>query len=91
MTRASLNPAIFCRWPFSAISQQSQTRGLGDGGRPGRAAEFATDIRDVAVNGMRAQHELLCDLTITETARHGGEDLALATGQQNRVALTRLG
>ena len=32
--RASLDAAIFRRWPVPATSQQSETRGLGDGGRP---------------------------------------------------------
>jgi hypothetical protein len=35
----------------------------------------------VAVNGVRAQHELLCDLAIAETASDAGEDLTLTTGQ----------
>jgi len=34
MVRASLNAAIFRRWPNPAISQESETRGLCDGGRP---------------------------------------------------------
>ena len=34
MVRASLKAAIFRGWPVSAISEESETRGLGDGGRP---------------------------------------------------------
>jgi hypothetical protein len=34
MVRASLGAAIFCRWPVPAISQEPETRGLRDGGRP---------------------------------------------------------
>ena len=55
---ASLNTAIFRGWPFLATSQEPETRGLGDGGRPRRATELAAYVRDVAVHGMRAQHEL---------------------------------
>jgi len=40
--------------------------------------ELAAYVRDVAVHGMRAQHELLRDLAIAETARDAGQDLALA-------------
>ncbi len=75
---ASLNTAIFRGWPFLATSQEPETRGLGDGGRPRRATELAAYVRDVAVHGMRAQHELLRDLAIAETARDAGQDLALA-------------
>ena len=64
IVRASLGAAIFRRWPLPAISQESETRGLRDGGRPRGATQLAADVRDVAVNGMRAQHELLCDLAI---------------------------
>ena len=39
---------------------------------------------------MRAQHELLCDLAIAETARDAGEDLTLTTGQQDRLRLARM-
>ena len=39
---------------------------------------------------MRAQHELLCDLAIAETARDAREDLTLTTGQQDRLRLARL-
>ena len=55
---ASLNTAIFRGWPFLATSQEPETRGLGDGGRPRRATELAAYVRDVAVHCMRAQHEL---------------------------------
>ena len=34
MVRASLDAAIFGRWPVPATSQESETRGLRDGGRP---------------------------------------------------------
>jgi predicted solute-binding protein len=61
------------------MSQESKTGGLGDGGGPRRATQLAADVRDVAVHGMRTQEQLLCDLAIAETARHAGEDLALAT------------
>ena len=75
---ASLNPAIFRRWPFPVGSQQSEPRGFGDGGRARRATELAANVRDVAVNGVRAEHQLLGDLAIAETACHLGEHLALA-------------
>ena len=78
--RASLDAAIFRRWPFPATSQKTETRGLRDGGSPGGATQLAADVRDVAVNGMRAQCELLRDLAIAETARDAREDLSLATG-----------
>ena len=39
---------------------------------------------------MRAQHELLCDLAIAETARDAGENLTLTTGQQGRLRLARM-
>jgi len=39
---------------------------------------------------MRAQHELLGDLAIAETARDTGEDLTLTTGQQDRLRLARI-
>ena len=39
---------------------------------------------------MRAQHEMLCDLAIAETARDAGEDLLLTTGQQDRLRLARM-
>ena len=78
MKRASLNSAIFGRWPLSAISQESEPRRFCDGGRPGCAAELAADVRDVAVNGVRAQLELLRDFAVPETVRNAGEDLALA-------------
>jgi hypothetical protein len=85
---ASLEAAIFCKWPFSAISQESETRGLCDGRRSRGATELAANVRDVAVNGMRTQHQLLCDLTIAETPCHAGENLTLTFGQQDllRVA-----
>jgi hypothetical protein len=90
MVRASLGAAIFCGWPVPAISQESETRGLGDGGRPGGATQLAPDVRDVAVNGMRAQHELPCDLAIAAAARDAGEDLALTTGQRDRLRPARM-
>src|SRR5262245_27794701 len=70
--RASLSAAIFHGWPVPAISQQSEARGLRDGGRPRGAAQLAADVGDVAVHGMRAQHELLGDLVVAETARDAG-------------------
>ena len=44
----------------------------------------------MTVNGMRAQHELLCDLAIAETARDAGEDLTLTAGHQDRLRLARM-
>jgi hypothetical protein len=61
----------------AATSQQAETRSLRDRGRPGRAAELGTDVRDVPVHGVRAQHELLGDFTVTESAGNAGEDFAL--------------
>jgi len=93
MVRASLKAAIFRRWPVSAIraiSQESETRGLGHGGRPRRAPQLAPDVRDVAVNRVRAQHQLPCDLAITETPRDAGEDLALSIRQRDGPRPARL-
>jgi hypothetical protein len=33
MVRASLGAAIYRRWPFPAMSQETETRSLRDGGR----------------------------------------------------------
>jgi len=88
--RASLGAAIFRRWPVPATSQESETRGLRDGGRSRGATQLAPDVRDVPVNGMRAQHELPGDLAIAETARDAGEDLTLTTGQQVRLRFARM-
>lgn len=71
--------ALFGYAARTSMSEQSETRGLGDGGRPRRAAELAADVRDVAVHGMRTQQELLRDLAIAETAGDTREDLGLAT------------
>jgi len=84
---ASLEAAIFRRWPIPATSQKSETRGFRDGGRPRGATQLAADVRDVAVNGMRAQYQLLCDLAIAQTTRYAGEDLTLTTGQQDLLRL----
>ena len=93
MVRASLKAAIFRGWPvlaIRAISQEPETRGLGHGGRPRRAPQLAPDVRDVAVNRMRAQHQLPCDFAIAETARDAGEDLALTIGQRDGPRPARL-
>lgn len=83
IARASLEAAIFHRWPFPATSQESETRGLSDGGRPRGATQLAADVRNVPVNGMRAQHQLLRDLAIAQAPRDAGEDLTLTNGQQD--------
>ncbi len=64
------------------MSEKAQTRGFGDSGRPRGAAQLAADVRDVPVNGVRAEHQLLGDLAIAEAPRDAGENLALPIGQQ---------
>ena len=41
----------------------------------------------MSVNSVRAQHELLCDLAVAQTAGDVGEDLPLTTGKQGRLRL----
>jgi hypothetical protein len=74
---ASLEAAIFPGWPIPVTSKESEARGLRHSGRPRIPAQLAADVRDVTVNGMRAEHQLLCDLVVGETARDASEDLAL--------------
>ena len=88
--RASLGTAIFRRWPVPAISQEAETRGLGDGGRPRGATQLAADVRNVAVNGVRAQYELLCDLAVAQTAGDAGEDLPFTSREQDRLRFSRM-
>jgi hypothetical protein len=45
----------------------------------------------MAVHGMRAQHQLLGDLAIGQTARDAAQDLPLTTGQQDRLRLVHGG
>src|SRR6476619_1643770 len=84
---ASLETAIFCRWPVPATSQKSEPRGLGDRGRPRGATELAADVRDVAVDSVRTQHQLLCDLAVAQTPRDAREDLTLTDGQRDVLRL----
>ncbi len=87
---ASREAAIFREWPVPATSKESETRSLRDSGRPRGPTQLAADVRDVTVNGVRAKHQLLCDLAVAETARDAGEDLTLTTGQQNPLRLARI-
>ena len=71
------------------MSEESETCGLRDGGRTRGAPQLATDVRNVAVNGMRAQHQLLCDFAIAQSPRDAGENLAFTLGQQHLFRLVR--
>ncbi len=57
---------------------------------PRGATQLAPNVRDVAVNRVRAQHQLPSDLAIAETARDAGEDLALTIGQRDGSRPARL-
>ena len=77
--RASLEAAISPRWPVPASSEQSETSSLRDRGRPRSAAQLAADVRHVAMNSVRAQHQLRGDLAVAQPPRDARNDLPLTT------------
>src|SRR4051794_3226308 len=70
--------------PGHASSEQAEASSFGDGRRPRSAAELVTNVRHVPMDSVRADDQLLGDLTVAETGRDELEHLALASGQQNR-------
>lgn len=72
---------LLCAWVIRL--NQAETRSLNHRGRARGRPEFAADVRDVPVYGVRAQLKLLGDFTIPETVRNAGQDLPLAARQQS--------
>jgi hypothetical protein len=49
--------------------------------RARRLTQLRADVRDVAVDGMRAEDQAICDLRVGQARRDEPEDLQLAPAQ----------
>ena len=90
-TRAAHRPPRPSRWDgrFSLRSEQTQAGGLCDRRRARRAAELSPHVGHVPMNGVPADHELLCDLWIGEATRDEREHLDARAPKAGRARKPR--
>src|SRR3954467_12638052 len=67
------------------VGTDSESRGFGGRGSAAAHAELAQDRRDVVIDRLRGEKELLRDVRVAQSARHKPEDIQLPRCQPSRL------